>query len=163
MIYDYFHQSFQTALHPISTLEHYWTLRAARAELLLSAREGHKRELTAVYTSHEDRRSREITELNDRYAREYAHVTRMMWMVLIVLAMLIGLVAFLLIRYVPPAVATPASRRPGSVHFTIPVLSPFTSVIEHETSAVNVQLVAILLLAAGITLFVWLKCCTMRR
>ena len=50
-------------------------------------------------------------------------------MVLIVLAMLIGLVAFLLIRYVPPAVATPASRRPGSVHFTIPVLSPFTSVV----------------------------------
>ena len=60
MIYDYFYQSFQTALHPISTLEHYWTLRAARAELLLSAREGHKRELTAVYTSHEDRRSVKI-------------------------------------------------------------------------------------------------------
>ncbi|PIL28684.1 hypothetical protein GSI_08728 [Ganoderma sinense ZZ0214-1] len=35
--------------------------------------------------------------------------------------------------------------------------------IEHETSAVNVQLVAVLLIAAAIFGTIWLKCCAGRR
>lgn len=95
------------------------------------------------------------------------------------LALLVSAVLFILVRFVP----TPTPPGKGSVHFTIPILSPFASVvrlrtteakrvclltlcfiqIEHETSAVNVPLVAVLLLSAGIALFVWLRCCGTRR
>ncbi|KAI0767707.1 hypothetical protein C8Q74DRAFT_973469 [Fomes fomentarius] len=163
-IYDYFRHSVKTALHPVSALEHYWALRAARAEILLGAHQVHAQQLAAAYATHEERRSRDLAEINERYAREYAHIRRMVWTILIAVAALIALVIFLLVRYIPPAVPPPSSRWPGPMHFTIPVLSPFTSVIEHETSAVNVQLVAVLLLAAGIALVVWLKCsCMIRR
>lgn len=51
------------------------------------------------------------------------------WTILIAVAALIALVIFLLVRYIPPAVPPPSSRWSGPVHFTIPVLSPFTSVV----------------------------------
>lgn len=55
-IYDYFRHSVKTALHPVSALEHYWALRAARAEILLSAHQVHAQQLAAAYATHEQRR-----------------------------------------------------------------------------------------------------------
>ncbi|EIW53169.1 uncharacterized protein TRAVEDRAFT_52305 [Trametes versicolor FP-101664 SS1] len=63
---------------------------------------------------------------------------------------------YFLYRHTVPAGA--ASRWLGPLHFTIPILSPFASVIEHETSVVNVQLVAVLLFAAASFAFLWFRC-----
>ncbi|KAI0372579.1 hypothetical protein BV20DRAFT_940059 [Pilatotrama ljubarskyi] len=78
------------------------------------------------------------------------------WTILGAFACVITLLLFLLLRHTASAGASP--RWLGPLHFTIPILSPFASVIEHETSAVNVRLMALLLLAAGISAFLWLRC-----
>ncbi|KAI0752486.1 hypothetical protein C8Q80DRAFT_1117903 [Daedaleopsis nitida] len=146
---DYFKQFLHAVLHPV---------------MLFQEQQAHKTELRLLQSlPREERHPRDLAEMNERYAREFAHIQRMVWALLMTVAALIGLVVFLLIRYVPPALSDPSTRRNSPVHFTIPVLSPFTSVIEHETSAVNVQLVAVLLLAAGISFVIWLKCCMARR
>ncbi|KAI1786225.1 hypothetical protein LXA43DRAFT_75502 [Ganoderma leucocontextum] len=160
-IYDYFRHPAHAMLHPVSAFEHYWALRAARAEVLLSTHVAHKQELDNVSAAHEERRSREIADLNAKYDREYAHIRRMVWTIVVVAAFAIAMCSYLILRYIPPTSST--SGRHSAMHFTIPILSPFTSVIEHETSAVNVQLVAVLLLAAAIFGTIWLKCCTGRR
>ena len=43
-------------LHPISTIEQYWAMRATIAERLLEINDAHKRELTAATSTHEERR-----------------------------------------------------------------------------------------------------------
>ena len=95
-IYDYFSQPAHALLHPVSAIEHYWALRAARAEALLGAHMVHKQELDNVSAAHEQRRSvspcttqsvsqsrphetsqREIADLIAKYDRDYAHIRRM--------------------------------------------------------------------------------------
>ncbi|RPD60564.1 hypothetical protein L226DRAFT_484771 [Lentinus tigrinus ALCF2SS1-7] len=158
-IYDYFRRPAQRILHPVTTIEQYWAIRATIAETRLHAHEVHKQELAAMSASHAENRSRELAELNSRYERELSRIKYMVWTILAVLVILLSLFVFLVVRYVPAS----TSSVKGSTHFTIPILSPFASVIEHETSAVNVPLVAILLLSAGVSLFVWLRCCGSRR
>ncbi|KAI0761393.1 hypothetical protein BD413DRAFT_476225, partial [Trametes elegans] len=76
----------------------------------------------------------------------------------VVLGSLVSFGASLLYLLFHQASTPRPSRWLGPVHFTIPVLSPFASVIEHETSAVNVPLVAISLFAAGLFAFLWFRC-----
>ena len=95
-IYDYFSRPAHALLHPVSAIEHYWALRAARAEALLSAHMVHKQELDNVSAAHEQRCSvspcttqsvsqsrphetsqREIADIIAKYDREYAHIRRM--------------------------------------------------------------------------------------
>ena len=56
-IYDYFSRPAHALLHPVSTIEYYWALRAARAEALLGAHIVHKQELNYVSAAYEERRS----------------------------------------------------------------------------------------------------------
>ncbi|TBU26313.1 hypothetical protein BD311DRAFT_762984 [Dichomitus squalens] len=148
-------------LHPVSAIEQYWAMRAERAEALLNAHERYKRELDDVSVSHEQRRSRELAELNARYARECAHVTRMVWICLGALTITVCVLFYVVFRYAPRVPSDPS--RSSAVHYTIPILSPFSSVIEHETSAVNVPLVAVLLIIMGLFGFLWFRCCALRR
>ena len=50
-IYDYFWPSAQRILHPITTIEHYWAIRATIAETRLRAHEVHRQELAAMSAS----------------------------------------------------------------------------------------------------------------
>ncbi|KAI0672080.1 hypothetical protein C8Q78DRAFT_1025124 [Trametes maxima] len=140
----------------VTAIEHYWALRAMHAEVLLTAHTAHRQELSVL----EDRRTRDLTELNAKYLQEYAKHARMVWISMgSVLALLFALLSFVYRQCVPAA----SSRWPGPLHFTIPILSPFASVIEHETSVVNVQLVALLLLGVGGFAFLWFRCAPQRR
>lgn len=56
-IFDYFRRPAQNLLHPVTTIEHYWALRATIAETRLHAQEIHKQELAAMTTSHAESRS----------------------------------------------------------------------------------------------------------
>ncbi|KAH9846703.1 hypothetical protein C2E23DRAFT_564959 [Lenzites betulinus] len=85
----------------------------------------------------------------------------MVWMVMATVVAISSTLLYFLYKHSVPA--SPHSRWPPSMHFTIPILSPFASVIEHETSAVNVQLVAVLMLAACIFAFLWFRCPPWRR
>ncbi|KAH9934546.1 uncharacterized protein BXZ73DRAFT_77022 [Epithele typhae] len=155
-IYDYFSHPTHSLLHPVSTIEHYWAMRAAVAEKLLEAHAAHKTELTAAAHAHEERRLRELADLDTRFT----HIARMVWTILAAAALSILAALYLALRLSAPPPPAPST---GPMHFTIPVLSPFASVVEHETSAVNTPLVAVLLLAAGLALFLWLKCGCGRR
>ncbi|KAI0372578.1 hypothetical protein BV20DRAFT_80423 [Pilatotrama ljubarskyi] len=61
----------------VTALEHHWAVRATRAEALLDAHETHKRELLALSETLEERRARELAELNARYAQEFARHRQM--------------------------------------------------------------------------------------
>ncbi|KAL1948256.1 hypothetical protein VTO73DRAFT_12331 [Trametes versicolor] len=138
--------------HPVSAVEHHWAMRATRAEALLDAHAVHRHEISSL----EERRSRELAELNRRHLQVYARQQMMVWSLLgTALAAISALLYFLYQRAVP---AGADSRLLGPLHFTIPILSPFASVIEHETSFVNVQLVAVLLLAAASFALLWFRC-----
>ncbi|KAI0816940.1 hypothetical protein BC628DRAFT_1100245 [Trametes gibbosa] len=80
----------------------------------------------------------------------------MVWTVMLTMAAMFTIPVYLL--YQKSASLVPHPRWSAPMHFTIPILSPFASVIEHETSAVNVQLVAVLILAAGMFAFLWFRC-----
>ncbi|KAI0634511.1 hypothetical protein C8Q77DRAFT_1112744 [Trametes polyzona] len=84
-----------------------------------------------------------------------------MWISIAVVVLAVSILSIVFCRQHKPAAE--ASRWLGPMHFTIPILSPFASVIEHETSAVNVQLVAVLVLFAGIFGFLWYRCAPRRR
>ncbi|KAI0634520.1 hypothetical protein C8Q77DRAFT_1112847 [Trametes polyzona] len=60
---------------------------------------------------------------------------------------------------------SPSSRAPrGPTHFTIPILSPFSSVVEHESSLFSAPQVGVTLLTVGGLLFVsWLRCSLRRK
>ena len=92
-IYDYFSSPADNFLRPVSTIEHYWALRASRPEDLLGARMKHKQELDNISVAHEQTRlvspgttlsipqsrpdETSEREVMDRYDRDYAHVKRM--------------------------------------------------------------------------------------
>ncbi|KAI9068190.1 hypothetical protein FKP32DRAFT_1587925 [Trametes sanguinea] len=139
----------------VTAVEHLWAVRATRAEALLDAHARHREELSALSASMEERRARELAALNDRFSQELARHRLMMWIVLSLVAFIVAALSYLVLRTCSP-VASPSRR--AATHFTIPILSPFASVIEHETSAVNVPLVAVLLTAGGICAFLWFRC-----
>ncbi|KAI0649694.1 hypothetical protein C8Q79DRAFT_1006042 [Trametes meyenii] len=140
----------------VTAIEHHWALRATRAEALLTAHTAHRREISIL----EDRRTRDLAKLNAEYLQEYTKHARIVWISMgSLLAFVFALFSFLYRQCVPAT----SSRWPGPLHFTIPILSPFASVIEHETSVVNIQLVALLLLGAGGFAFLWFRCAPQRR
>ncbi|KAI0356833.1 hypothetical protein OH77DRAFT_173781 [Trametes cingulata] len=139
----------------VTAIEHHWAIRAARAEALLDAHERHKRELSTLSETLEERRARDLAAVGAKYEKEFAR-HRQMWIVLGAAASMVAMLLFVLLRHTAPAGSS--SRWLGPLHFTIPILSLFASVIEHETSAVNVRLVALLLLAGGTSAVLWARC-----
>ncbi|KAJ7232012.1 hypothetical protein C8J57DRAFT_1091480 [Mycena rebaudengoi] len=125
-------------LQPRSTAEQYWAARALSAETLLAARVEHHRELRTLTSVHDDRREQDKAMHEARYARLEA-------LVLTLLGTLLLLALALPYLNAPRVAATPRARVPA--HFTIPILSPFTSVVEHETSAVGFKAIAVGILA----------------
>ncbi|OSC99291.1 hypothetical protein PYCCODRAFT_1438482 [Trametes coccinea BRFM310] len=141
----------------VTAFEHRWAMRAVRAEALLDAHTKHREELSTFSASMEERRARDLAALNERFSQELAKHRLMIWIVLGFVAFMVMAVLYLILRTCSP-ISSPSRSGWGSTHFTIPILSPFASVIEHETSAVNVPLVAVLLAAAGICAFLWSRC-----
>lgn len=57
-IYEYIREPVLALLHPVSSVEHYWAMRALRAETLLLAQQRHYDKLAAgVPVSHEERQA----------------------------------------------------------------------------------------------------------
>ncbi|KAJ8474817.1 hypothetical protein ONZ51_g6957 [Trametes cubensis] len=140
----------------VTAMEHHWAMRATRAEAMYAAQTDRQREISTLSASMEERRARDMAELNARFSDQFAKHQQMMWMILGTMISVVATLMYLLVRTCAPAASS--SRWLPPLHFTIPVLSPFASVVEHETSAVNVPLVALLLLGAGSFAFLWFRC-----
>ncbi|KAH8978962.1 hypothetical protein EDB92DRAFT_450936 [Lactarius akahatsu] len=116
---------------PDTSAARYWAARAVTAEVLLTERSKHAHELRGVIHKEDAKRKEEIAVLHGAHE---AHQRKMEWMVIGCIAVLAVVVLCLLVtRASPPT--------PTASHFTIPVLSPFTSVVEHETSAWGARII----------------------
>ncbi|KAG5635712.1 hypothetical protein H0H81_010337 [Sphagnurus paluster] len=125
-----------------SPAEQYWSARALSAETLLSAKAIHQKELQDLMRAEDVKRSYELSKLAEQYRERHASLEKL---VSLLLGLVAGLVALVIYLSTSHARSSAASRRPQS-HFTIPILSPFTSVTEHEASVVGSKTIAMLLL-----------------
>ncbi|KAF8262645.1 hypothetical protein EI94DRAFT_1743096 [Lactarius quietus] len=114
---------------PDSSAARYWAARAVTAEVLLAERNKHAHELRGVINEEDAKRREEIAAL---HRANEARQKKMEWAVICCIAVLAVVLLCLLVIHTLASSRTPAR---GATHFTIPVLSPFTSVVEHETSA----------------------------
>ncbi|KZT04974.1 uncharacterized protein LAESUDRAFT_727547 [Laetiporus sulphureus 93-53] len=130
------------AVRPMTTAEQYWAMRALTAEAHLSTRVVHQTELVELSQREEERRAREVDALRRSHEETYA---RMELLVLILLGCLVSF-AFATVYMISPSQHSQSTRWP-TPHFTIPILSPFTSVVEHETSAVNAKMTSAFIVA----------------
>ncbi|KAG6908944.1 hypothetical protein DXG01_002723 [Tephrocybe rancida] len=114
--------------------DEYWAKRAQAAEMQLQLALSASGDVQIHHVRHENAH----TALGKQ---DQERLVRLEWLVVILLgfiAMLITLVVYLSASHNPPR-NTPA-------HFTIPILSPFTSVVEHETSIIGSKTIALFLL-----------------
>ncbi|KAI9458518.1 hypothetical protein HD554DRAFT_1707252 [Boletus coccyginus] len=117
------------AAAPRTKVEKYWATRAVVAETLLSAHDRHRRELAEMRRIEEQKRE--------------------------VMCLVVLLGFWLVMKIAPDRDAKSKSSRPS--HFTIPILSPFTSVVEHETGVFGTKAVAIFVVIIGIAVYAALK------
>ncbi|KAJ7768701.1 hypothetical protein DFH07DRAFT_807681 [Mycena maculata] len=143
-----FSATYKAALQPRTGAEQYWAARALSAETLLAARLEHQRELRSLSYAEEVKRARERAAHDARHAK-------LEKLVLALLATLLLLVLALLnLAHSGGALAARSRKTPS--HFTIPILSPFTSVVEHETSVVGSKTLAVFaFVLAGLLYFVF--------
>ncbi|KAJ6511467.1 hypothetical protein C8R47DRAFT_1095172 [Mycena vitilis] len=162
-------QTYKAALQPRTSSEQYWAARALTAETLLAARLEHHREIRSLSYVEETKRAREQALHDARHAKLEKLVVSQLGPVQVQFAadhtaaarsqlLLLGillLLVFALLRIAHSAgAASPSRKTPG--HFTIPILSPFTSVVEHETSVVGSKTLALFALVfAGLAYFVF--------
>jgi len=69
---------------------------------------------------------------------------------------LLGFMGFLVMKIAPDRDAN-RSKSSKPSHFTIPIFSPFTSVVEHETGVFGTKAVSIFVVIIGIAVYVALK------
>ncbi|KAF7366435.1 hypothetical protein MSAN_00900400 [Mycena sanguinolenta] len=146
-----FSQTYKAALQPQarSSSEQYWAARALTAETLLAARLEHHRELRSLSYVEETKRAREREAHDARHAR----LERLILALLVMLLLLV--LALLHLAHKSASASTSRPRRLPS-HFTIPILSPFTSVVEHETSVIGSKTLGVFAFAfAGLAYFVF--------
>ncbi|KAF8330120.1 hypothetical protein F5887DRAFT_99261 [Amanita rubescens] len=120
-----------------------WITRALNAEAMLSARD-----------------KEQALHLKQHLERE-AILERLVHILLaIVAALIFALIYQANLHHLHD---TKRNRWSSPAHFTIPILSPFTSVIEHETSVVSSRTIAVLICVAGCVLYLVLRYWISRR
>ncbi|KAF9030343.1 hypothetical protein BDZ89DRAFT_673352 [Hymenopellis radicata] len=134
---------------PRNPVEQYWAARALTAEALLKARTEHHRELHAMSVTEDMKRTRERSGLIKANEDKLIRMERLTWA-------LLGIIVFLAL-FISTRQREPQRQHwllPS--HFTIPVLSPFTSVVEHEASIIGARIIiASLLITACLVYFVY--------
>ncbi|TCD63456.1 hypothetical protein EIP91_005397 [Steccherinum ochraceum] len=93
----------------------------------------------------ESKHSQEMAELNRQHEVRHTKLERLALLLMTWLLAMVAVLIYLLVRGHPPHL--PTSRWNTPLHFTIPVLSPFTSVTEHEESVLSTRTMVIMILA----------------
>ncbi|KAJ4490394.1 hypothetical protein J3R30DRAFT_3277116 [Lentinula aciculospora] len=123
-------------LYPRSQSEQYWAVRALTAETLLSARKEHFEDLQTVTILQETKRVTEVAQLTKLYDERLVKLEKLLVILLGVLFILTFSVFFSHLASTHGGQKDSISRSQWA-HFTIPILSPFASVVEHEVSVVG--------------------------
>ncbi|KAJ3480616.1 hypothetical protein NLI96_g8220 [Meripilus lineatus] len=137
--------------------EQYWASRAYTAETLLSATSTYHQELREMAVKEEKRRSHVVETLRRQHEAKQGKLERVALLLLSWLIALLAVVSYLLWK----GSNTSPSKRHSGMHFTIPILSPFTSVIESETSVISSRTITTFALGGVILAYgcfrLWLK------
>ncbi|KAJ3904581.1 hypothetical protein F5879DRAFT_989095 [Lentinula edodes] len=119
-------------LYPHSKSVHYWAARALTAETLLAAGIEHSENLQNVTYGPQT----EIAQLTKLYDERLAKLEKLLITLLGVLFTITFLTFFSQLTLIHGG-RKDTSTRSQWAHFTIPILSPFASVVEHEVSVVG--------------------------
>ncbi|KAF8155534.1 hypothetical protein B0H34DRAFT_499275 [Crassisporium funariophilum] len=128
---------------PLTVTEQYWAARALKAEALLEAQESHKKEVKSLGYAQDMKRERELSLLAKEHKEKHASLERLLVFLLILIALLVLLIIYLATHYTRHSLLMQHNQQQrwwsaiGASHFTIPILSPFTSVVEQETSVIG--------------------------
>ncbi|TFK53000.1 hypothetical protein OE88DRAFT_1330090 [Heliocybe sulcata] len=136
-------------VQPQTEREQYWAARALVAETLLSQESHHHEEIRRVISLEELKRSREISEIRTIYDRGQTKLEAFIMVLLAILAIF----TFLTLGVVLKGHSEQKGLHKPSAHFTIPILSPFTSVIEHEMATLSFRTIACFTLFGSLLLY----------
>ncbi|KAL4072185.1 hypothetical protein V8B97DRAFT_1943860 [Scleroderma yunnanense] len=131
---------------PRTPVAQYWAIRAAAAETVLSERVQHQNELMQVRLAEEEKRTKEIAAI---VRANEARQSKLEKFVIILIAFL----GYMLWRNPSPDTYDLTRKKGPATHFTIPILSPFTSVVENETGVFGTKSVVIFMLALAVLIF----------
>ncbi|TFK37998.1 hypothetical protein BDQ12DRAFT_133888 [Crucibulum laeve] len=137
------------SVQPLTAAEQYWAARALKAEALLSAQEAHHKELRSVAYNQEMKRNYEISKLTKEHKEKHAGLERLVMILITTLLCLVGVLIYLATHYTRHQTAMQRSRWSLPSHFTIPILSPFTSVVEKETSVLGTKVISLMVLSSA--------------
>ncbi|KIK06374.1 hypothetical protein K443DRAFT_674357 [Laccaria amethystina LaAM-08-1] len=118
-------------IQPLTASEQYWATRALKAEALLSAQESHHREVRSLGFSQDVKRYRELAILAQQHKEKHASMEKLVMLLTATLALLVLLVIYLATHYTHHSLLLQQQHWLAGLpsHFTIPILSPFTSVV----------------------------------
>ncbi|KAF8508019.1 hypothetical protein BU17DRAFT_15781, partial [Hysterangium stoloniferum] len=130
--------------------ETYWAIRAIRSETLLAARTTHHGEISTLLTEAETRKVRDIAQLKREHDARHAKLETAIIVLAVSFAGLALPLIYLLMRHPPRPKEKPRFGWLSSPHhFTIPIFSPFTSVVETEASFLGARSIMLLILVIG--------------
>lgn len=131
---------------PRTPVAQYWAFRAVAAETVLSERVQHQNELIQVRLTEEEKRTKEIAAIVRVNEARQSKLEKFM-------IILIAFLGYMLWRNPSPDTYDPSGKKRPLTHFTIPILSPFTSVVENETGVFGTKSVVIFVLALAVLVF----------
>ncbi|KAH9903178.1 hypothetical protein C8Q73DRAFT_673483, partial [Cubamyces lactineus] len=129
LLQQYFVAPANAITRSVTAMEHHWAMRATRAETMYAAQNDRQRELSTLSASMEEKRARDMAELNARFSDQFARHQQMTWIILGTMISVVATLIYLLVRTCSPAQSS--SRWLPPLHFTIPILSPFASVVSY--------------------------------
>ncbi|KAI0684912.1 hypothetical protein BC835DRAFT_1291698 [Cytidiella melzeri] len=128
--------------------EQYWAARALTAEALLSAKVMHQQELSYVTSDADAKRVQEVASVRKTHEIRESRLEKL------VLALSATLVGFMTVFiYYSLSTGFNGPRKHSGMHFTIPILSPFASVVEHETSVIGSKMLTVFAVIVAICLY----------
>jgi len=127
---------------PRTIVGQYWAARALVAETVLSTRVQHQKEVAEVRLGEEEKRTKEITALIQANELRQSRLEKFVAALVACLMVLFLVVLYMWMHDSP--------KTKAASHFTIPILSPFSSVVEHETGIISATSVTIFIVVMGI-------------
>ncbi|KAG1733325.1 hypothetical protein EDB19DRAFT_1896645 [Suillus lakei] len=127
---------------PRTFVEQYWAARALVAETVLTTRVQHQKEMAEVRLGEEEKRTNQIAALVRANEQRQSRLEKFVAVLVACFMLLFLALIYILLRDSP--------KSKGASHFTIPILSPFTSVVEHETGVISARSVSIFIVVLGI-------------
>ncbi|KIL65495.1 hypothetical protein M378DRAFT_45326, partial [Amanita muscaria Koide BX008] len=142
----------------------YWAARALQAETVLRIREVHYRDMRSEVEVQSEKREKELAALSTQHHERHASLERLIYILITIVAALLIVVIYQTNLYSWHHHRDPKRGRWSTpAHFTIPILSPFTSVVEHETSVISSKTIALLICVAGCVVYMTFRYWISRR